>query len=587
MRTNIFKVKEKDERRKRIVIEEEKTKNPFLLFFRRHRMVFLLIIGTIIILSLLVSVGFAFSILRGSNDYDISYVEGGDKINSNNDPSIKDEDIKKDLLGEESRGIGIVVLVKTVMSSSGDVISYYTDGTAIIVGANGKTYRVFPLKNGNYGVDDNGKVNSNATKIYVESTTTTLSDGTIITYYTDGTAKVELKGETIFVRDSNNVKMDNGSTFVSAAPSGVSLTKNISKGNAGSFIEFTDKSTYVSLDNTKYIVNRNKEVSMRDGNISFDKNNSFGILGEKTYKDGNTITVFENGAAIIKDKKGNVIYVKKSGDILLKSKSLYEISPNDYGYSMSTVRCGDGKNVIYYDNGSAIITYPDGSREYVSDSDTILYDNQKNIVSNPDGSIKVSEKITVDGDKVYNFSNGKSQVIEADGSSYVVDTDKLTFKSTGEIDDSKNNNPSHGSGVKPGEGLIIREVENKFDDEFKNINSTTMIIKNNNREKKLLRITIQEVSNYRKYNTFRLDPQFVLFQATIGTSYVPRTSLTNHTWVDSDGNTNYVIYEGNVNASDSVLVKLSLYVDYANLDNRYQNKGFIGTIKVYVDDEDV
>ena len=587
MRTNIFKVKEKDERRKRIVIEEEKTKNPFLLFFRRHRMVFLLIIGTIIILSLLVSVGFAFSILRGSNDYDISYVEGGDKINSNNDPSIKDEDIKKDLLGEESRGIGIVVLVKTVMSSSGDVISYYTDGTAIIVGANGKTYRVFPLKNGNYGVDDNGKVNSNATKIYVESTTTTLSDGTIITYYTDGTAKVELKGETIFVRDSNNVKMDNGSTFVSAAPSGVSLTKNISKGNAGSFIEFTDKSTYVSLDNTKYIVNRNKGVSMRDGNISFDKNNSFGILGEKTYKDGNTITVFENGAAIIKDKKGNVIYVKKSGDILLKSKSLYEISPNDYGYSMSTVRCGDGKYVIYYDNGSAVITYPDGSREYVSDSDTILYDNQKNIVSNPDGSIKVSEKITVDGDKVYNFSNGKSQVIEDDGSSYVVDTDKLTFKSTGEIDDSKNDNPSHGSGVKPGEGLIIREVENKFDDEFKNINSTTMIIKNNNRKKKLLRITIQEVGNYRKYNTSRLDPQFVLFQATIGTSYVPRTSLTDHTWVDSDGNTNYVIYEGNVNASDSVLVKLSLYVDYANLDNRYQNKGFIGTIKVYVDDEDV
>ena len=587
MRTNIFKVKEKDEQRKRIVIEEEKTKNPFLLFFRRHRMVFLLIIGTIIILSLLVSVGFAFSILRGSNDYDISYVEGGDKINSNNDPSIKDEDIKKDLLGEESRAIGIVVLVKTVMSSSGDVISYYTDGTAIIVGANGKTYRVFPLKNGNYGVDDNGKVNSNATKIYVESTTTTLSDGTIITYYTDGTAKVELKGETIFVRDSNNVKMDNGSTFVSAAPSGVSLTKNISKGNTGSFIEFTDKSTYVSLDNTKYIVNRNKEVSMRDGNISFDKNNSFGVLGEKTYKDGNTITVFENGAAIIKDKKGNVIYVKKSGDILLKSKSLYEISPNDYGYSMSTVRCGDGKNVTYYDNGSAVITYPDGSRAYVSDSDTILYDNQKNIVSNPDGAGKVSEKITVDGDKVYNFSNGKSQVMESDGSSYVVDTDKLTFKSTGEIDDSKNNNPSHGSGVKPGEGLIIREVENKFDDEFKNINSTTMIIKNNNRKKKLLRITIQEVGNYRKYNTSRLDPQFVLFQATIGTSYVPRTSLTDHTWVDSDGNTNYVIYEGNVNASDSVLVKLSLYVDYANLDNRYQNKGFIGTIKVYVDDEDV
>ena len=30
--------------------------------------------------------------------------------------------------------------------------------------------------------------------------------------------------------------------------------KNISKGNTGSFIEFTDKSTYVSLDNTIWIM---------------------------------------------------------------------------------------------------------------------------------------------------------------------------------------------------------------------------------------------------------------------------------------------------------------------------------------------
>ena len=66
MKTNIFKLKERDEKKKKIIIEEEKTKNPFLLFFIRHKMVFLITILTGIVLSLLLSVGFAFS-LRGNS----------------------------------------------------------------------------------------------------------------------------------------------------------------------------------------------------------------------------------------------------------------------------------------------------------------------------------------------------------------------------------------------------------------------------------------------------------------------------------------------------------------------------------------
>ena len=118
MKTNIFKVKKKDEVNKKIVIEEEKTKNPFLLFFKKNKTLFFFIVGTIIILSLLISVGFAFSLFRGSNDYDISYVDGSDKIDSNNDPSIKDDDIKGDLLGDEARSLGIVLLSRSVMTDS-------------------------------------------------------------------------------------------------------------------------------------------------------------------------------------------------------------------------------------------------------------------------------------------------------------------------------------------------------------------------------------------------------------------------------------------------------------------------------------
>lgn len=584
MKANIFKLKERDEKKKKIIIEEEKTKNPFLLFFIRHKMFFLIAIATVIILSLLLSIGFAFSLLRGSNNYDISYVSGSDKIDSNNNPDIKDDDVKKDLLGEESRADGVVVLVESVMLVNGSIIDFYTDGTAIIVKGqgdeNGKIYRIFPKVDGSYGIDKSGKIDKSVKKVLVEASTTALNDGVNITYYTDGTAKVVLNAKTIFVRDSNNIKIDNGSLFVNTTPSGVALAKNTDK----NYVQYTDKSNYVVSNGKKYIVNKNTEVSVNGNNISYDSFNSFGVLGEKSYKDGNTITVFENGAAVITDSKGNTLYVKRSGDILLKKKNLYEISTNEYGFSVSNKNCSDGKQVIYFDNGAAIVVYPDGKREYIEDSDDILYDSKRKIISDFVGASKTSEKITTDDEKVYNFSNGKSQVIRSNGSSYIIDTDKLTFKSTGEIDNgSTPNTPGHGS-INAGEGIYINEAENKYND-FKNVEDTVFIIQNKNRKSKKLRITIQEVNNYAKYNTFRLAPKFVKFQATVGDNYISATQLDKNSWIDSDGVTNYIIYEGTIEASSRNRVALALYVDYENLDNRYQNKGFIGTIKIYVDDE--
>ena len=433
MKTNLFRVKEKKE--KKIIIEEERTKNPFLLFFKRHKN-FLLISGIMLIFCLiLVSTGIAFSLFRGSNDYDISYIEGSETIDSNNDPEIEDDDVKDELLGEIARSLGIVLQVKTVMSSQGDVISYFTDGTAIVVQSNGKIYRISTNEDGDYGINDNGKIDNTAKKILVTSTTSTLSDGTIITYYSDGTAKVEHKNQTLFVRDSNNIKIDNGSSLNNLAPSGVSPTRETKKVGTKTLNTFTDKTAMVIINGEKYLVNKNTEISTTDTNINYSTSNSFAVISEKTYKDGNVITHFSNGAAIITEPNGNITYVKRSGDILLKKQKLYEILPNEYGFSRKTFNIAGGKKVTYFDNGGAIIIYPNGTRQYIEDSDDIIYDNNKNISGNPSSSKQISEKTTTDGEKVFNFDNGKSQVIKENGDSYIIDTNKLTFKPTGEIED--------------------------------------------------------------------------------------------------------------------------------------------------------
>ena len=579
MKTNLFKVKEKKE--KRIIIEEERLKNPFLLFLRRNAS-FILLSGIMLAVCLiLVSTGIAFSLFRGSNDYDISFIEGSEIIDSNKDPEIDDEDVEDELLGEIAREEGIVLQTKTFMTEEGDVISYFTDGTSIIVKNTGKIYRVSTNEKGEYGINENGKIDSTAKKILVKSTTSTLMDGTIVTYYSDGTAKVEHKNQTLFVRDSNNVKIANGSSLDTLAPSGVAPTRETIKLNTSTLKTFTNKTSLIVIDGQKYIINKNTEVTTSETNINYSRPNTFAVISEKTYQDGNVITHFSNGSAIITEPNGNVIYVKKSGDLLLKKQKLYEIIPNEKGYSRTTFNIADNKKATYFDNGAAVIINYDGTRQYVEDSDDIIYDNSKQINSNPYTAKQISEKETTDGEKVFNFDNGKSQVIQKDGESYIIDTDKLIFNTQGEIEEEVK--PDKKPPRDPAEGIYISEAENEYND-FRNVENTKFIIKNNNNKSKILRITIEEVSDYRKYNTDRLPPQFVKYQATIGDSYVPATTLTQNTWKDEEGRINYIIYEGTINAKETKRVALALYVDYAPLNNSYQNKGFIGTIRVYVED---
>ena len=593
MKTNNFRVKEKKE--KKIVIEEERTKNPLLLFFKRYKNFFMLFLISFLVCMLLASIGIAFSLFRGSNDYDITYINGGELINSNNDPEIDDEDVKESLLGEVARAEGVVVLVESFMSGQGDVVSYFTDGTTVIVQSNGNIYRVSPLSDGNYGVDRNGKISDSAKRIAVRAQTNTLSDGTIITYYSDGSAKVELKDEIIFVRDSNNIKLDNGVSFAYTKPSGVALTKSIYKVSNNHFVTtFTDGTSLITLNNQKVIVNKNIKVNVDGDTISYDKHNTYSVISEQTLDDGNVVTHFSNGSAIITNSSGDVIYVKKSGDILLKNRKLYEIISNDYVFSRSVVNSPDGRKVIYFDNGSAIIVFPDGTRQYVEDSDDIIFDENKNISNSPSFSQQISERVTSDGDTVYNFENGKSQVIKSDGSSYIVDTDTLKFLPNGniadepsDVDNNKTDNDNNNdSGEKepfdPAAGIYISEAENKYSNSTKNIEDTTFIIRNDNNKPRYLKITIVEVSNYAKFDTARLDPRYVKFQATVGDEYVPAQTLNYNTWRSIDGVTNYVIYDGKIGARTTMDVALSMYVDYTDITDEYQNTGFLGTINVYV-----
>lgn len=605
MKTNIFNVKEKKD--KKIVIEEEKLfKIPFLfpliLFFTKNKKLAFL---TLFILSgslVMVSVGIAFSLFVDTNNYEISYVTGGEEIGAVTDPEIDDEDIKEELLGDVARQDGVVLLEESFLTDDGDVIYYYTDKTAVMVTSKGKIYRITTDTNGNYGVDRNGKLDSGAKKILVTSTTQSLSDGTVITSYSDGTAMVQYNNQVIFVRDSNNIELINEQTFNKVKPSGVALTKSTISIRGGTVYKFTDGTTLINSGEEMFLVNKNTSVEVTNGRVTYDSNNTFKVISEKTYADGNTIRHYSNGAATINSKDGKVIYVRNSGDLVLKRKALYEIVPNKgKANSRGVIECTNGVKVIYYNNGAAVVIYPNNNKRlYVSDADSIIYNNGKNISNNFEASNLISVMLTEDGRKAYSFENGKTQVINKDNTSYIVDTESLNLKDIVEDDngdgkddgqeDNKDEDDNTGEDdegttdipINPGEGIYITEAEHEYDDPL-DVQSTVFTIKNDSTNSKVLRIVIEEIGDYFKYNTSRLEPQYVKFQSTVGDDYVPASHLTDNTWVDSFGTTNYIIYDGVLKPKTTVTVAISLYVDYSLLDNSHQNKGFLGTIKVYAD----
>ena len=75
---------------------------------------------------------------------------------------------------------------------------------------------------------------------------------------------------------------------------------------------------------------------------------------------------------------------------------------------------------------------------------------------------------------------------------------------------------------------------------------------------------------------------YVKFQANVGSTLIPPKTLHDAKLNNmANGKKNYLIYEGRLAPRDSTVVSIVLYIDYEPLDNKFQDKSFIGTIRLY------
>ena len=81
MKTNLFKVREI--KKDKIVVEEEQLKHPFLFFFKKHVKLLTILMSIIGISTIAGVLGITISLIGNTGDFDITYISGSDKINSN------------------------------------------------------------------------------------------------------------------------------------------------------------------------------------------------------------------------------------------------------------------------------------------------------------------------------------------------------------------------------------------------------------------------------------------------------------------------------------------------------------------------
>lgn len=535
-------VKKIDEEKREIILE--KKDKPLFIFFRNH---WLILFITALILSLTIfvlAVIYTVSSLVNSNSPTISKVpisaSFGDELTAKiNDSGPISEAYVNGLFNQDVSGYdyGIILINDTVRNDKGKYsIIFYSDGTAKKVYDNGKIVRISSLDNGEYGISKNGDINVNARTLDITITKKEKFSYGTITYYSDSSAEI-LDGDgkvIMLIRDSNSLSKNSILNSIVA----------VYNEDNGTITKYTDGTTLILKDNTYYITS---------GTDVSDTSKLFKEVGRDNLSDGRTIIYFSNGSAVIKDDKDSIC-VRKSNAINVINNKIFDIKDSNYVKVCDTKKLRDGRDIIFYTDGSAIIK--DGNRyQYVSYSNNVIMDADGNVVRVDGNVLDSSSVITNDGNKTINF--GDVSLVELDDGSIIIGkSNDLIFDSLGNFKGFNDDNDS---------ALI------KF------------TVSNNNSS------NVKYVVVFEESDRSELSVNYVQYKVRSSVSNLTGGKLANRYWSNDKlagglnmTGTNYVLLSGTLKEYEKIDVNLFLYVlDDGKVQNEIMDKYYYGTIKVY------
>ena len=535
-------VKKIDEEKREIILE--KKDKPLFIFFRNH---WLILFITALILSLtifILAVIYTVSSIVNSNSPTISKVpisaSFGDELMAKiNDSGPLSEAYVNGLFNQDVSGYDYgIILINDIVRNDKEKYSiiFYSDGTAKKVYDNGKIVRISSLDNGEYGISKNGDINVNARTLDITiARKEKFSYGTI-TYYSDGSAEI-LDGDgnvIMLIRDSNSLSKNSILNSIVA----------VYNEDNGTITKYTDGTILVLKGNTYYITG---------GNDVNDTSKLFKEIGRDKLSDGRTIIYFSNGSAVIKDGKDS-ISVRKSNAINVINNKIFDIKDSNYVKVCDSKKLRDGRDIIFYTDGSAVIK--DGNKyQYVSDSNNVIIDADGNVVRVDGNVLDSSSVITNDGNKTISF--GDVSLVElGDGSIIIGKNDDLIFDSSGNFKD--------------------------FNDDIDS-DLIKFTVSNNNSG------NVKYVVVFEESDRSDLSVNYVQYKVRSSVSNLTGGKLANRYWSNDKlagglnmTGTNYVLLSGTLKEYEKIDVNLFLYVlDDGKVQNEIMDKYYYGTIKVY------
>lgn len=325
---------------------------------------------------------------------------------------------------------GIIFSVKEIDSENGKII-FYSDYSAKLIKKDGTILRIASLKDGSYGITEKGVIILGvATKEIAVSNTLTLKDNTVIKYYSDGSAEIYYpdRTESILVRNSERINISNDK-IVLIQTSGVSDKSETIDKKSYKVTYYDDGTIKIEKDDNIYIVRNAEDVILNADDFTFPNNNAATLIDEILLNDNTIIRYYSDGSAEIINGN-NSLMVRKGKDIIYDTRVL-EITETKYAKEVSSKVTDDAK-IIYLDNGGAVIENSDGTYSYVIENSDIKY-NDDGSIKNINNCIKeISHKELPDGTIVIDLEDGTSIIIDKDGY-MVVDTDNIVYDSDGNI----------------------------------------------------------------------------------------------------------------------------------------------------------
>lgn len=522
-----------------------------------------------------------------------------------------------------------VKLIHTINLKDKTIIKYYSDGSAEITCEGKKIFvrdgsTIKLSKNNEYII----KINPSGISFLKEEKKLAHN---IIKYYSDGTIKVTIDGKEYVIRSDKDIKIDgNNISFPNNNAAVVIDTKNLEDGTVVKY--YSDGSAEViKTDGEIIFVRQSGDILYKDNErIREIVEDNIGYkIYEKDTPSGDKVIIFDDGSAVIVHPNGSKEYVNENSDIKYAENNNIKVIEETGKDNRYEVVLKDGTVITIYEDGDAVIDYTNGDKKYVSDYDDIKFNEDGNIktitgeISNPKNN-----KVLPDETIVTEFENGVIEVVEPNGDRYLIKDTDIVYDEDGNIDKIINNeNKEVGKNTLP-DGTIVTEFEDvdkvmieypdgtviitdkdniKYDEDGNiedidtglvvdmedkedddEIDNDITITNPTNKDLKY-RLVIEETDDYSKYNVKRLPADFVKYQIDVDYNNITSKYLNNNIWTMGDilegglkiEKDTYILYEGVIDAKSSVDIDLSLWLDYENMTNENQNSAFIGTIKAY------